>query len=130
VFNRRFTIRDRDNRTTRRVLDGVGAFRDVLVGEFGLSLSDDDLAKIAAAMESHRADEAVLPVPKGRFLAVVGLRGTATVKGPAWRCCARSPPLALTPGQPRPRLYRQTAFAAAPICGHHRGARLVVMRSP
>jgi N-hydroxyarylamine O-acetyltransferase len=61
VFNRRFTIRDRDNRTTRRVLDGVGDYRDVLVGEFRLMLDDNELAAIAAAMAAHGADEQVHP---------------------------------------------------------------------
>jgi len=61
VFNRRFTIRDRDNRTARRVLNGIGDYRDVLVGEFGLRLDDDDLAAIAAAMAAHGADDQVHP---------------------------------------------------------------------
>ena len=61
VFNRRFTIRDRDNRTTRRVLDGVADYRDVLVGTFGLTLDDGELAEIAAAMAPHRADQEIHP---------------------------------------------------------------------
>ena len=62
VFNRLFTIRDRDNRTTRRTLGTVGDYRDVLVGEFGLALDDDELAAIAAAIvASHGADEQVHP---------------------------------------------------------------------
>jgi N-hydroxyarylamine O-acetyltransferase len=61
VFNRRFTIRDRDNRTTRRTLDNVGDYRDVLVGEFGLSLDNDELAAIATAMAAHAADAEVHP---------------------------------------------------------------------
>jgi N-hydroxyarylamine O-acetyltransferase len=60
VFNRRFTIRDRDNRTTRRVLDGIDDYRDVLVGEFGLRLDDSEVASIVMAMASHSADEPVL----------------------------------------------------------------------
>jgi N-hydroxyarylamine O-acetyltransferase len=61
VFNRRFTIRDRNNQTTRRVLDGVEDYRDILIGEFGLGLDDDDLAAIVAAMAAHPPDEAVHP---------------------------------------------------------------------
>ena len=61
VYNRRFTIRDHDNRTVRRPLDGIGDYRDVLVGEFGLALDDDELAAIVAAMASHAPDGAVHP---------------------------------------------------------------------
>jgi len=59
VFNRRFTVRDHDNRTNRRVLDGIDDYQDILVGEFGLALDDDELAAIAASMASHAADEEV-----------------------------------------------------------------------
>ncbi len=61
VFNRRFTIRDRDNKTTRRVLNGIDDYRDVLVGEFGLTLDDNELAAIVAEMAPHGADEEVHP---------------------------------------------------------------------
>jgi N-hydroxyarylamine O-acetyltransferase len=61
VYNRRFTIRDHDNRTVRRPLDGIGDYRDVLFGEFGLALDDDELAAIVAAMASHAPDGAVHP---------------------------------------------------------------------
>jgi N-hydroxyarylamine O-acetyltransferase len=59
VYNRRFTIRDLNNRTTRRVLNGMDDYRDVLLGEFGLMLDDGELAAIAAEMASHPADEDV-----------------------------------------------------------------------
>jgi len=59
VYNRRFTIRDLNNRTTRRVLNGVDDYRDVLVREFGLMLDDGELTAIAAEMASHPADEDV-----------------------------------------------------------------------
>jgi N-hydroxyarylamine O-acetyltransferase len=59
LYNRRFTIRDRGNRTTRRTLDGIADYRDVLAGEFGLTLDNDELAAIAAAMASHAPDEEV-----------------------------------------------------------------------
>jgi N-hydroxyarylamine O-acetyltransferase len=61
VFNRRFTIRSRDNRTTRRTLDGIEDYRDVLVGEFGLRLDDGELEQIVAAMAPHAADHEVHP---------------------------------------------------------------------
>jgi N-hydroxyarylamine O-acetyltransferase len=61
VFNRRFTTRDRDNRTTRRVLESVADYRNVLVGEFDLMLSDVDISAVAEAMASHTSDEAVHP---------------------------------------------------------------------
>lgn len=59
MYNRRFTIRDRDNRTARRVLDGIGDYRDVLVDQIGLMLDDNELTVIAAAMAPRAADEAV-----------------------------------------------------------------------
>jgi len=61
VFNRRFTIRDRDNRTVRRSLDDVGDYRDILVGHFGMALDDGELAEIAAAMAAHASDAEVHP---------------------------------------------------------------------
>jgi N-hydroxyarylamine O-acetyltransferase len=59
LYNRRFTIRDRDGSVARRVLDGIDDYRKVLVGHFGLSLDADELAAIAAVMESRAADEEV-----------------------------------------------------------------------
>jgi arylamine N-acetyltransferase len=59
LFNRRFTVRDRDNRITVRALDGIGDYRDVLVTRFGLHIDDSDLAEIAALMAEHQPDEAV-----------------------------------------------------------------------
>jgi N-hydroxyarylamine O-acetyltransferase len=59
IYNRRFTIRNRDNRTARRVLDGIGDYRDVLLEQFGLTLDDNELTAIAAAMAPRAADEAV-----------------------------------------------------------------------
>jgi N-hydroxyarylamine O-acetyltransferase len=43
VYNRRFTIRDLNNRTTRRVLNGIDDYREVLIREFGLMLDDSEL---------------------------------------------------------------------------------------
>jgi N-hydroxyarylamine O-acetyltransferase len=60
VFNRRHTIRDLNNQSTRRSLDGIDDYRDVLAGEFGLALDDCDLAAIVTEMASHSADEEVL----------------------------------------------------------------------
>jgi N-hydroxyarylamine O-acetyltransferase len=60
VFNRRHTVRDHNNQSTRRSLDGIDDYRDVLVRDFGLALDDAELAAIVAAMASHTADEEVL----------------------------------------------------------------------
>ena len=54
-------MRDRDNRTVRRVLDGIDDYRNVLIGQFGLTLDDSELAAIAAEMAQHAADEEVHP---------------------------------------------------------------------
>jgi hypothetical protein len=59
VYNRRFTIRDCDNRTTRRALDGISDYRDVLVEQFGLELDDSELAAITLAVAPHAVDEEV-----------------------------------------------------------------------
>jgi N-hydroxyarylamine O-acetyltransferase len=59
VYNRRFTIRDCDNRTTRRALDGISDYRDVLVEQFGLELDDNELAAITLAVAPHAVDEEV-----------------------------------------------------------------------
>jgi N-hydroxyarylamine O-acetyltransferase len=59
LFNRHFTIRNRDNRRVRRALDGIDDYRDVLVGQFGLMLDDGELAAIAAAMAPRTMDEEV-----------------------------------------------------------------------
>jgi N-hydroxyarylamine O-acetyltransferase len=61
IFNRRFTIRDRANRTTRRTLNGINDYRDVLVGEFRLRLDDSELADISAATAQHAIDAEVHP---------------------------------------------------------------------
>ena len=59
LFNRRFAIRERSGSVTRRVLTGIDDYREALVEYFGLSLDDDELAGIAAAMASRSADEEV-----------------------------------------------------------------------
>ena len=59
LFNRRFAVRDRDRRVSRRVLAGAEDYREVLVERFGLSLAADEPAAIAAAMAAHAPDEAV-----------------------------------------------------------------------
>jgi N-hydroxyarylamine O-acetyltransferase len=61
VFNRRFTMHGGGNRTTRRALGGVDEYRDVLVGEFGLTLHDGELAAIVAAMAPHAPADEVHP---------------------------------------------------------------------
>jgi hypothetical protein len=53
------TIRGHDGSVARHVLVGVDDYREALVEYFGLSLDDDELAGIAAAMASRSADEEV-----------------------------------------------------------------------
>jgi hypothetical protein len=48
---------DHDNQTTRRVLDGIGDYREVLIAQFGLALDDGELAAIAEAMAQRPADD-------------------------------------------------------------------------
>ena len=59
LFNRRLAIRDHDGNVARRVLVGIEDYREARVERFGLSLDDDELAGIAAAMKSRPADEEV-----------------------------------------------------------------------
>jgi N-hydroxyarylamine O-acetyltransferase len=59
LFNRRFAIRDRDGRVSRRILAGAEDYREVLVERFGLSLAADEPLAIAQAMAAHAPDEAV-----------------------------------------------------------------------
>ncbi len=59
LYNRRFTIRERDGGVARRVLSGIDDYREALVEHFSLSLEDEELAGIAAAMASRAADEEV-----------------------------------------------------------------------
>ena len=61
VFNRRFTLRNRDNRTTRRALVTIDDYRDVLGGAFGLRLDDDEYAAITAAMAAYATEDDVHP---------------------------------------------------------------------
>ena len=61
LFNRRFTVRTGDNQSTRRTLDGIDDYRDVLIEQFGLTLDEAALTEIAALMASHPADETVHP---------------------------------------------------------------------
>jgi N-hydroxyarylamine O-acetyltransferase len=59
IFNRRYTIRDRDSRATRRTLDGIDDYRDVLIGELGLALDESEVAAVVAEMAAHAPDEEV-----------------------------------------------------------------------
>jgi N-hydroxyarylamine O-acetyltransferase len=59
LFNRRLAIRERDGSVARRVLDGIEDYREALAEQFGLSLDDEELAGIAAAMAARSADEEV-----------------------------------------------------------------------
>jgi N-hydroxyarylamine O-acetyltransferase len=59
LFNRRFAIRERSCNVTRRVLTGIDDYHEALVEHFGLTLDNDELAGIAAAMAPRAADEEV-----------------------------------------------------------------------
>jgi hypothetical protein len=50
---------ERDGGGARRVLAGIGDYREALLEHFGLLLEDDELAGIAAAMAPRSADEEV-----------------------------------------------------------------------
>jgi N-hydroxyarylamine O-acetyltransferase len=59
LFNRRLAIRDRDGSVARRVLAGIDDYREALAEHFGLSLDDDELVDVTAAMASRPPDEEV-----------------------------------------------------------------------
>ena len=53
LFNWRFTVRDASGKAERRMLGGAADFRTVLENEFGIVLSEDELARAIANMEQR-----------------------------------------------------------------------------
>jgi N-hydroxyarylamine O-acetyltransferase len=61
LFNARVIVRHADGRAERRTLQGADEYRSVLRGEFGLNVSDDDLAKMLEIVEQRGAKGAPHP---------------------------------------------------------------------
>ena len=53
LFNGRFNVRHASGRVDRRMLDGEAEFRRVLEGDFGIALSDEELAMALANVEQR-----------------------------------------------------------------------------
>jgi N-hydroxyarylamine O-acetyltransferase len=52
MYNDRVTVRDANGRAEKRRLAAESEFQDVLRGEFGLSMSDQDIATCIAVMKA------------------------------------------------------------------------------
>ena len=61
MYNARVTVRDADGKAKKRWLTGAGEFRDVLCGEFGLNLSDQEIEDCVAVMKAKRTGDAPHP---------------------------------------------------------------------
>jgi N-hydroxyarylamine O-acetyltransferase len=61
LFNARVIVRHADGRAERRTLQGADQYRGVLRGEFGLNVSDEELAKMLKIVEQRGAKGAPHP---------------------------------------------------------------------
>jgi N-hydroxyarylamine O-acetyltransferase len=61
MYNARVTIRDADGHAERRWLDIDSEFRDVLRGEFGLNMSDQEIDQCVAVMKAKGSGDAPHP---------------------------------------------------------------------
>jgi|KBSMisStaDraftv2_1062788.scaffolds.fasta_scaffold395834_1 N-hydroxyarylamine O-acetyltransferase len=61
LFNARVIVRHSDGRSERRTLDGIDEYRSVLREEFGLNVSDEDLAMMLEIVERRGAKGAPHP---------------------------------------------------------------------
>jgi N-hydroxyarylamine O-acetyltransferase len=61
MYNSRVTIRDADGRADKRWLASDREFHDVLRGEFGLNMSDQDIAMCVAVMKAKGTGDAPHP---------------------------------------------------------------------
>jgi N-hydroxyarylamine O-acetyltransferase len=61
MYNARVTVRDVDGQTKKRWLTTDSEFRDVLRGEFGLNLSDEDIDRCLAVMKAKGTGDAPHP---------------------------------------------------------------------
>jgi N-hydroxyarylamine O-acetyltransferase len=61
MYNARVTVRDADGQAEKRWLATESEFRDVLRGEFGLNMSDDDIDRCVAVMRAQGTGDAPHP---------------------------------------------------------------------
>jgi N-hydroxyarylamine O-acetyltransferase len=61
MYNARVTVRDAAGQAKRRWLATDGEFRDVLRGEFGLNMSDEDIDRCVAVMKAKGTGDAPHP---------------------------------------------------------------------
>jgi N-hydroxyarylamine O-acetyltransferase len=61
MYNARVTVRDADGHATKRWLAAESEFRDVLRGEFGLNISDEDIDRCVAVMNAKGTGDAPHP---------------------------------------------------------------------
>jgi N-hydroxyarylamine O-acetyltransferase len=61
MYNSRVTVRDADGRADKRWLAKDSEYHDVLRGEFGLNMSDQDIDRCIAVMRAKGAGDAPHP---------------------------------------------------------------------
>ena len=61
MYNRRVTVRDGDGQPKKCWLATDSEFRDVLRGEFGLNMSDEDISQCVAVMKAKGTGDAPHP---------------------------------------------------------------------
>jgi N-hydroxyarylamine O-acetyltransferase len=61
MYNARVTVRDADGQAKKRWLATQGEFRDILRGEFGLNISDEDIDRCIAVMKAKGTGDAPHP---------------------------------------------------------------------
>lgn len=61
MYNARVTVRDAEGQARKRWLAADGEFRDVLCGEFGLNLSNEDIDRCIAVMKAKGTGDAPHP---------------------------------------------------------------------
>src|SRR5262249_28908190 len=61
LFNARVIVRHSDGRSERRKLEGIAQYSSVLREEYGLNVSDEDLAKMLEIVERRGAKGAPHP---------------------------------------------------------------------
>ncbi len=61
MYNARVTVRDADGRADKRWLESDGDYHDVLRGEFGLNLSDQEIEQCVAIMKTKGTGDAPHP---------------------------------------------------------------------
>ena len=61
MYNARVTVRDADGRAEKRWLENEAEYVDVLRGEFGLNMSDQDIDQCVAIMKDKGTGDAPHP---------------------------------------------------------------------